>query len=216
MKDSKKYSEKLGKALRALKRKYGKVEMPDYGLSAEPLVFGVLSEFMTEPAANSALKKLAAHFADWNELRVSRDEEVVDVLGKDSPLNRQVAEALTQTLFAIFNKYDVVNLESLEETGKRQAKTVLDKILTDKFVINYVLLTAFDGHAIPLTPVMIEYLKANDLVHPESTFEEIDSFLERQVPASQSYESYIMLRRESESNNKKVVVESREKAAKKQ
>jgi hypothetical protein len=50
---------------------------------------------------------------------------------------------------------------------------------------------------------MIEYLKANDLVHPESSEEEIEGFMERQIPANQAYESYAYLRKEAESTVKK-------------
>jgi hypothetical protein len=204
MKDSKKYADKLQKTIRALKRKYGKVEKPQYDLSAEPLVFAVLSEHMSESAAAGNVKKLKDSFVDWNDLRVSRPEEISEVLGKDTAENRQIAEELTANLFAIFNKYDLVNFESLAEVGKRQVKAVLEKLLpASRYVINYLFLTVFDGHAVPLSPAMIEYLKANELIHPESTPEEIEGFMERQVPANQAYESYALLRKETEATIKK-------------
>ena len=160
MKDSKKYAEKLLKLYRSRKREYGKVNKPKYEFSTDALIYAVVSENITDSAAQSAVRKLARHFVDWNDLRVSRPEEIVDVLGKDNPEYRRIADALTQALFAIFNKYDVINLDALQEAGKRQAKTILEKLLpSSRFVINYVVLTAFDGHSIPLTPRMLEYLK---------------------------------------------------------
>ena len=133
------------------------------------MIYAVVSENMADNAAQAAVKKLAKHFVDWNDLRVSRVEEIVDVLGKDNPENHRIADALTQSLNAIFNKYDVVNLDALKEGGKRQAKTILEKLLpSSRFVINYIVLTALDGHAVPLTPLMLEYLKNNELIQPEA------------------------------------------------
>jgi hypothetical protein len=199
MKDSKKYADKLLKLYRSLKRQYGKISEPKYDMSTDALIFAIVSENIAENAAAAAVKKLAKHFVDWNDLRVSRPEEIVDILGKDNPENRRIADALTQALFAIFNKYDVINLDALKEGGKRQAKAILEKLLpSSRFVINYVVLTAFDGHSVPLTARMLEYLKSNELIHPEATIEEIEGFLERQIPASQAYDFYVVFRQESE------------------
>jgi hypothetical protein len=200
MKDNKKYADKLLKEFRSLKREYGKVIKPKYEFSTDALIYAIVSENMADSAANAAIKKLSRHFVDWNDLRVSRVEEIVDVIGKDSPENRIIAEALTQSLNTIFNKYDVVNLEALIEAGKRQAKTILEKLLpASRFVINYTVLTALDGHAIPLTPRMLEYLKNNELIQADATVEEIEGFLERQISASQAYEFYAVFRQASES-----------------
>ena len=167
----------------------------------------LVSEHIADSCANIAIKKLTRHFVDWNDLRVSRDEEIVDVLGKDTAENRHIAEVLTQSLNTIFNKYDVVNLDAIKEAGKRQAKALLEKLLpSSRFVINYTVLTAMDGHAIPLTPKMLDYLKANELVQPDAAIEEIEGFLERQISASQAYDFYVVFRNESESakaDNKK-------------
>lgn len=201
MKDSKKYAEKLMKVYRAGKREHGKAEKPEYAMSTDALIYAIVSENIPDSAAQTAVKKLSKHFVDWNDLRVSRPEEIVDVLGKDTPENRRIADALTQALFAIFNKYDVVNLDALKEGGKRQAKAILEKLLpSSRFVINYVVLTAFEGHSIPLTPRMLEYLKKNELVHKDSEIEEIEGFLERQIPASQAFEFYSIIRQEAESS----------------
>ncbi|MDO8301908.1 MAG: hypothetical protein Q7T18_01575 [Sedimentisphaerales bacterium] len=200
MKDGKKYADKLLKTFRSLKRAHGKVAKPKYDFSTDALIYAIVSENMTDSAACTAIKKLARHFVDWNDLRVSRDEEIVDVLGKDTAENQHVAETLTQSLNTIFNKYDVVNLDALQEGGKRQAKALLEKLLpASRFVINYTVLTALDGHAVPLTPKMFDYLKNNEMVQPDAAIEEIEGFLERQISASQAYEFYAVFRQESES-----------------
>jgi hypothetical protein len=203
MKDAKLYSEKLKKAFHVLKKRHGKVEKVKYVFSTDALVYAILSEKMTETAAQAAIKKLTKHFVDWNELRVSRIEEIVDVLGSDTADTRQVAQTLTDALNALFNKYDVISLESFEELGKKQAKLALAKILQcSRFVTNYVALTVFGSLAVPITPKMLDYLKIGELIHAEVNDDELEAFLERQVGTSQAYDFYAVFRRECELSKK--------------
>jgi hypothetical protein len=69
---------------------------------------------------------------------------------------------------------------------------------TSRFVVNYCVLTALHGHAIPLTSGMLEYLRDNELVHPDADEQEIEGFLTRQIPARNGYEFYRLLRIQSE------------------
>jgi hypothetical protein len=65
------------------------------------------------------------------------------------------------------------------------------------------MLTALQSHAIPLTKGMIEYLRNNQLVDPESDEQQIEGFLAKQISAENAYEFYVLLRRRSESKKKK-------------
>jgi hypothetical protein len=60
------------------------------------------------------------------------------------------------------------------------------------------MLTSLQGHAIPLTEDMIEYLKSRELVHPEADEQQIGGFLAKQISAKKGYEFYSLLRSESE------------------
>ena len=135
------------------------------------------------------------------DLRVSRDEEVIDVLGAVGPDVDEIVKTLKSPLQAVFNKYDSPSLVDLKEMGKRQAREILGKLESiSPFMVNYVVLTALKGHAVPLTSGMIEYLKAGDYIHPDSDEKDIASFLERQITASSAYNLYFLLRQASESN----------------
>jgi endonuclease III len=187
-----------------LKRKYPKVQRAVYDEPVDAVVYGILSENMSETAAQSVLKRLNGYFVDWNDLRVSRVEEIIEVLGDDTPVIKDVASALTRTLRAVFDQYNTVSLESLKKIGKRPAKQILEKMDgTSHFVVNYCMLTALQGHAIPLTKKMIEYLRNNQLVHPDADEQDIEGFLARQVSVENAYEFYTLLRRDSESRRVK-------------
>jgi len=220
MKNSKEYSQKMKKLYRSLKRKYSKPVKVSHEEPVESLVYGIISESMTEKQSQPAVKRLNDHFIDFNDLRVSLNEEICESLGIDLLDGRKTAFRLTTALRWVFNKYNTVSLADLKKIGKRPAKEALEKIESiSNFVVDYCMLTSLQGHAIPLTDKMMEYLKDDELVHPEANEQEIEGFLTRQVAAKDAYEFYYLLRTASEvrrTRKKKAVTKKKtEKKAKK-
>jgi endonuclease III len=200
MKDSQKYSKKVSNLYRLLKSKRARVKGMTYERVMDALVYAIVGENMSKSAADAAIKRFDDYFVDLNDLRVSRIEEIVEVLGEDTPATRDIASKLVGALRAVFNEYNRVSLETLGKLGKRPAKQALEKIDgVSRFVVNYCMLTSLQGHAIPLTRQMIEYLRSNELVHPEADEQEIEGFLTKRISAVNAYEFYVLLRRESES-----------------
>lgn len=201
MKDSREYSQKLRKLYRSLKSKYAKPEPVGYDEPLEALVYGIISEKMTEAAAQSALRRFADYFIDMNDLRVSRVEEIVELLGGDPAVAKDIAQTITRSLRAVFDKYNTVSLKTLKKMGKKPARQALDKIDgVTPFASDYCTLTSLQGHVIPLSSRMSEYLKKNELVHREADDEQIKGFLARQISANSAHEFYALLRYESESS----------------
>lgn len=199
MKNSSEYSKKLRRLYNSLKRKYPKIQPVTHDDLVEALIYSIVSENLTARAAQTAMKRLAENFVDFNDLRVSRSEEIIETLGEDTPETKQIASSLTRALAAVFNRYNTLSLEALKNIGKRPAKQALGQMDgTSRFVVNYCVLTALHGHAIPLTGRMLEYLRDNELVHPDADKQEIEGFLTRQIPARNGYEFYQLLRAQSE------------------
>ena len=221
MKNSKDYSRKVQKLYRDLKRQYQKPQKVEYTIVIDALVYAIVSENISIAKARSASRKLADYFIDFNDLRVSQLEEIVEVLGGDTAVTRNIASMLTMALGTVFREYNTVSLEALKKIGKRPARQVLEKIDgTTSFVVDYCVLTALGGHAIPLTKGMVEYLRTNQLVHPNADQQQIEGFLARQVSAKNAYEFYALLRRCSESRKsatkkKKTVTKPKTKAVSK-
>jgi endonuclease III len=200
MKGSREYSKKLRKLHRSLKSKYAKPQPVVYEEPLEALVYGVVSEEMSEAATQSAMKRFADYFIDMNDLRVSRVEEIVEVLGGEAAVARDTAATLASVLRAVYDKYSTVSLKTLKKMGKKPARQVIEKLEgVSPFTADYCTLASLHGHAIPLTERMLDYLKSQELVHPEADERQIAGFLSRQVSASNAYEFYALLRRESES-----------------
>ena len=205
MKDSKKYSQKVGKLFRSLKQKYPKVEKTTYDDPVDAIVYAVISEHMPVSAVGRIIKRIEKHFVDLNDLRVSRAEEIIEVMGISAGESKKTVSVLTKVLNAIFDKFDMDSLVDLKDIGKRQAKKKLEQIdVLSRFAINYCFLTSLGGHAIPLTEKMVNYLKVCELVHPEATDDDIEGFLERQITSAKAYGFYSLLRQESENSNIKV------------
>lgn len=212
MKNSKEYSQKLHKLYRSLKRKYPRPQKVIYDEPTDALVYAIVSEDMSKTAAESAIKRFADNFVDWNDLRVSLAKQIVEALGADTPVTRNIASALTRVLRAVFNKYNTFSLKALKKIGKRPAKQALEKMDgTTHFAVNYCMLTSLQAHSIPLTKKMIEYLRSNQLVHEGADEGEIEGFLARQISAENGYEFYALLRRASESRRTKAKAKKKPK-----
>ena len=104
MKDSKKYSPKITKLFKSLKVKSAKYKMPQYDDPIEAVVFGLISEHVTEAASGRMYKRMMKHFVNLNDLRVSRREEILEVFGSSFQAAENVAASVTQVLNAIFEK----------------------------------------------------------------------------------------------------------------
>jgi endonuclease III len=201
MKNGKEYSKKVQKLYRSLKRKFPAVQKVTYDEPVDALVYAIISAELSEPATQSAIKRLVDYFVDWNDLRISRAEEIAEVIGPETPAAKDISLALTTALRAVFGKYNMVSLKALSKMSKRPAKGILEKIEgVNRFVLDFCMLTSLHGHAIPLTKKMIEYLRSNGLVHAGADEQEIEGFLARQIPAENAYEFYSLLRRESEAH----------------
>ena len=199
MKNSKEYGKKIKKLYLSLRRKSAKIAKPVYDDPVEAMVYAIISEGVSESRTKTALKRFGDNFVDLNDLRVSLALEVTEMLSEDSPATRKIASNLSKTLAYVFSNYHCVSLEPLKKLGKRPARAALEKIeAISRFVVDYCVLTSLGGHAIPLTPKMIEYLKDNELVDADANENDIEGFLSRQISAANAYEFYAMLRHESE------------------
>jgi endonuclease III len=103
MKNSKDYSRKIQKLHSSLSRKYPKVQKVVHDEPTDAIVYAVICSRLDEKTTQSAIKKFSDYFVDLNDLRVSRIEEIVEMLGEDTPVTRAVASTITTVLRTIFN-----------------------------------------------------------------------------------------------------------------
>jgi endonuclease III len=204
MKTNKEYGVKIDKFFRSVKSGQ-KIKPAEFADPIDALIYGLISESMTERQAKRVFKNIQSHFVDYNDLRVSRTEEVQDLMEDIAAKGEQIAGNLTKILSAVFDKYDGMSLKTIDAQGKRQAKKELDELSgATHFAVNFCFLAALEGHAIPLTEPMLNFLKDRELVDPQMTQDEIETFLERHISASHGWEFYELLRQAAETSGRKI------------
>ncbi len=199
MKNSKEYSGKVKKLFRAWKRQAGDLSPVSFDEPLEAVVAALVSEHRQDGDTRRVIKRIHSHFVDLNDLRVSRSEEILDVMGDHSETAQATAQRLTKILNQVYDRYDVMSLAVLKGTGKRQGRKELEELDgMSRYAVDYCFVTSLGGHAIPLTESMKALLRREALVFPEATEEEIHGFLERQISAADGWAFYCLLRAAAE------------------
>jgi endonuclease III len=199
MKSATKHAEEL----RSLFKRLLKEHKPGPWERQEPLkalVQGAMSYDMPDSRAQEAMRAIDKEFVDLNELRVATDLEIQELLGNRYPQIEKRVAMITQSLNAIFEKEHTLNLERLVTISKRDARQFLrDLPDVHPFVEAYVMLFAFEGHTVPIDTQMLDYLKEEEILEPETSLEEAQKFVEHHIKAEECHEFYAAVRTAAQS-----------------
>ena len=191
MKDSAQYEEKI-KSLVASKAKNVPARRTDRIVL---LVEGIMAEDTTPAKASLAISALAEEFVDFNELRVSPVRDIVEVLGEDFPSVRAKANAVTGALQVIFDHANSLSMDYLAKMTKREVRSILrEKIGLSPYAESVLTLFGFGGHAIPVDNLLLEALKLDGYIHPDSDLPDLQGFLERIAPGKDAMSWHEALR----------------------
>ena len=195
MKDSSAYAAKLKRLSNRLKRAAAKsADTAAHDVVTEMLL-ACLSAHNTENKAKIALGRLRSNFVDYNELRISRTPEVIDVLGKNFNQPRDTTLQLIKLLRSLYDKQDSLDLEELRQLSKRDAKIFLESLDgADPYVVGRIMLRALGAHAFPINEQMLVMLRAEEVVAPDAALPEVQAFLERHISVNQVQKIYACLR----------------------
>ena len=196
MKDSSEYAARLKRLCNRLQRSGGKTIDSEPADVTTELLLACLSEHMTESKTRSAFNKLRSNFVDYNELRVMRPAEVVEILGKGFAQYRPAFGQMVRVLRALFDEQDHLDLEHLKSVGKREARGFLEGLEgTSGYVVSRVMLRALGGHAFPIHKPMLQMLQAEEVVDTAADIATVQGFLERQITSKRIHKVYALLRR---------------------
>jgi hypothetical protein len=202
MKNATKHAEEL----RSLFRKLLRDHKPEPKEPMEPLkalVKGAMIYDVPDERALAAMKAIDREFVDLNELRVATDLEIQELLGTRYPdIERRVA-LITLALNAIFEKEHTMSLERLKSISKRDARQFLrDLPEMHPPVEAYVMLFAFEGHAVPIDQQMADYLKNAEIIDETTSLDDAQRFVEHHLKAEECYDFYVALRRAAQKKRK--------------
>ena len=217
MKDSAEHGLRLKKLCNRLKRSGGKVTIPSPNDPITELVLGCLSSHTTENKARTALNAIRNHFVDFNELRVGRADEVVELLGKGFPQAKAASKQILQLLNTIFARENCLELSELSDGGKRDAKLLLEQLDgADAYVVARVMLRSLEAHAFPVHEQLMNMLEGEEVIEPNVDVADVQGFLERHISVNDVQKTYALLRRHADRyrpNKKKSSDESAKKVA---
>lgn len=187
MRDSAVYAKQVQKYYNRLKRSGPKPALHEFDDPLKQLMFAVLSEDISPSKAKAAVSRLVSGTIDYNDLRVSTPNELAGMISSDIPHALSRATSLAQVLGAIYERENSVTLDPLKAGSRRDARAYLGNLAgMTPYALASTMLWAFGDHVIPVDEQILETLKKEEVVAPETTAEEAQTFLKRHVAASEA------------------------------
>lgn len=200
MKNSSEYGLRLKRLCNRVRRSGGAATATKPQSVINELVLACLSAHTTETKARTALNKLRHDFVDFNEMRVSRPDEITEVLAKNFRQGKDVSKQIVLLLKEVFDRQDTLDLENLREIGKRDARVFFESLEhTTDYVVARVMLRALEAHAFPVHEQMLVMLRSEEVVDEAADATEVQGFMERQISAKTVHKTYLLLRRHADS-----------------
>jgi hypothetical protein len=149
--------------------------------------------------ADNAFKRLEETYVDMNDLRVSRTEEIMGVLGKTYPNAEERVARIKATLREIYLREHAVSLASVREGGKREARKYIDSLEgMHPYVAARTCLLGMDCHAVPIEERLYAKLIKGGVFEEDTPMDKAHGTIERHVKASDGLETYLLLQAYSE------------------
>ncbi len=192
MKDSARYASKIKTVLGGARDGTPPEDMDRLRL----MLVAILEENATEKQAAAAVAAIEEEFVDFNELRVSPPKDIMDCVGDDYPGIRAKAENMAVALNAAFEHGNTLSLDYLLKKPKREVRKALaEQLHLGLYAEGVVTLLGFGGHAIPVDQLLLDGLKLEELIHPDSDLPDLQGFLERLVPNKDAIAAHQALRK---------------------
>jgi len=181
----------LDKTLAVLKKKYPAGPEAERRPVLEEVIYAIVREGIAAADADAAYARIKIAFFDWNEVRVSTVQEVVDVLGTIPDAGMRAVH-MVEFLQEHFERTYSFELDDLEKKGVKQASKQLarykDKGVND-YAVAWVTQRALGGHAIPLDEPTIRVLMRLHVIEGEiDDFEATRASIEHFIPKAKGYE----------------------------
>ncbi len=179
MKNATEYEKKIRKLLKDVKGSKSDAPLDEPRLRV--LIRSVFESDATTEQAEQALDAIDSEYVDYNELRISPPKDIVETVGRDHPRVREKAIVLREALNKFFERDSTPSMDYLDELSKRDLRQHLAEAGLEPYAAAAVTLLAFGGHAVPVDGMLVDALKLDGYVHPDSDIEDVQGFLERVV-----------------------------------
>ena len=142
-------AKKLREVQTRLERQYDRQWRNTGRTPFEELVFGVLNNRTTGSRASAAFEKLRQDYVDWNEIRVTRKNELAETISGVG-MEQEKAEQILGVLTGVFTEHHAFDLELSLDCEASDARAYLQRITDEPFAVNSVLFYSlgFNAHVI--------------------------------------------------------------------
>ena len=186
-------AKKFETLLKKIKKNYKPEEFPPRD-GVTQLIVGFLTWEATREQAEDALGALMEVMVDVNELRITHVSELVGLIGKKYPFAEERIIRMREALNAVYNLEHGVTMKSIDGKGKKEQKAYLDALpAVPNFVKSQVMLLCYGGHAMPVDRRLAHLLEQEGVVNDGGDLPAVESFLLKQVKASDCLESHLYL-----------------------
>ena len=160
----------------------------------DELVRAMLQWEASHGQARNAYERLLGTFVDYNELRASLPDHVVEALGPRYPKAAERSERMRMALTAIFEREDALTLAHLRDTPKREARAYVESLDgLPRFAAARVVLLGLGGHAFPVDGRLAGLLRSAGVVEEDADTDKCCLRMERAIRAGDAREAYELL-----------------------
>ncbi|MEQ9461558.1 MAG: hypothetical protein RIG82_11475 [Phycisphaeraceae bacterium] len=197
------FDEKAWQALLKKSLKAKSAPEPDPFDPITQVVFSFLHWRATQTEAEDALGRIMSVMVDINELRVSNEVQIVELVGTDYPFAQERVARMIEVLNELFVREHAVSMKSIEASAKKDQRHYLDTLPgMVPFVAARVMLLTFGGHAFPVDDRTVSLLAKGSVVHESASPGEMESILLRQVKAADTLAAYLAIQGASDRQQK--------------
>lgn len=180
--------------LKRLESSYNPEEPPPRDPTLQ-LVVGFLQWEATRKDAEQAVERLLGQMVDINDLRVSFDQEIVELLGRTYPLAESRVARMREALNEIFIREHTTDMRSIADRGKKEQRAYLDSLPgMAPYIAAQVTLLSFGGHAMPVDQKLMERLAEEQIIDPNASDPQyVENVLLRLVRAEDTLNAHLLL-----------------------
>lgn len=170
-------------------------EKPD---PVQLVLLAILARGTTYDKARQALKRIMESIVDFNELRVAPPAEVLELLDNSIPGAEIKCTQIAKVLNQIFDKHHTLNLEYLHDKPRADIESALERIdLLDSYGQAFILLMAFNMHAVPVDEKMLAWWQHEGLIAKDATCADARTMLERHIKSAEARDFYLCMSAEA-------------------
>jgi len=172
-----------------LQKAYGRPAEPTVRPPLDHLIYEHLVDELGRRQAGTAMDILQREFVDWNEVRVSRDNELAKAL-TDVGLTTEQSARLRRVLSALFERTNSMSLEELKGKTQHEIDSVLGVLAVSKRAAATTAFLTLGANVLAMPPEALRVLQRLAVMGEEATADEALEELANVVAAADRADFY--------------------------